>query len=301
MYEYIWWKSKNCSDIYVLLTTSGEIYLLSLFLRQIKNSQNIFFVTTRKYHIEILKMILGDVNYLYLPEAFELYFEDTYKTNYKGKIYNKYLTKSFISILYDNWFDQKDKHYISLIKRYIDFKDGLSKEKPELCFSQDVEISLKNKINEIGLNVNKFVYFIPEAKTCKPIDIQFWKDLYEKFSELGYDVYVNSIGQNKEFSFGKYANLSITEANFLARTSKGVVALRSGMCEPFTLIDVPMAVLYTDVILDNNIKIDANTIFQTYTLKKYPYIIKNNLFEYNTNLYSKKELIKCIIINITST
>lgn len=40
------------------------------------------------------------------------------------------------------------------------------------------------------------------------------------------------------------------------------------MCEPFTLIDVPMAVLYTDVILDNNIKIDANTIFQTYTLKK---------------------------------
>lgn len=60
------------------------------------------------------------------------------------------------------------------------------------------------------------------------------------------------------------------------------------MCEPFTLIDVPMAVLYTDVILDNNIKIDANTIFQTYTLKKYPYIIKNNLFEYNTNLYSKK-------------
>lgn len=302
IYNHIYKQSENCKNIYVLLTTSGEIYLLSLLLKDNINLSETLFVATRKYHIDILKMFLENPKYIYFPEAFELYNEADYQIKYRNKIIYNYLNAKFINDLCTTWLNKENLHYISTIKSYINCKNEFDTKKPKQYFPVEIKNELIAKLTKIGLNTDKFIFFAPEAKTCNPIDISFWKDLYEKFSALGFDIYTNSIGANKEFAFAKYADLSVTEANLCAKLSKGIIALRSGLCEPFTLYDLPVAVLYNDIDINNEFikTLDAKFAMQTFTLKKYPYITDENLSEYNIKEYEKGNLAKEIADKIIS-
>ena len=287
----------NIKNIYILLTTSGEIYILLLLLINVLNKKQIseiLFIGTKCYHIDIIKMFIPDANCIFCPEAISLIEDKEYKTTYNNKYYYKYLTNSFLKELFSIWQHNKQIHYIELIKNFIKVKINIYNNKLIPYFSQELHTDLQKKINYINLNINKFIFIAPEAQTCNSISNEFYIKLFEKLKMIGFDIFINTANGINKFNYGKTINLSYSEAILLAKYSHGIVALRSGICEILSLFkNKPMAILYSNLNCNNN-QIETDRVLSTYTLKKYPFI-NENLTEYNIDHYSVDELVNNIV------
>ena len=90
--------------------------------------------------------------------------------------------------------------------------------------------------------------------------------------------------------------LTFEEAYCLASKSKGIIGLRSGLIEPLTAINnIPIVCLYSDFYERGPLlALSADKVLEAFSLKKLPNVNVNNIYEYNVQNYSQKDILSVI-------
>ena len=272
-------KKNNINEVYILTYHSGEIYLFLLLAKNIINKSNVLLVATKNYHIDLIKMFCPNAKYILYPDAQIFLDYDTSAITFKNlcyfNIYNKYnqdmldesiiLTDRIKKYLYKQIFTEK------LSCNY----EQKANEKIEPIFSQNTGNSLEQKINKIKLNKDKFVIIAPEAITCKNLDNVFLESLISQIKNFGYDIFLNTKTETSNILKNtKNTYLTIEEFNLLARYAKGIIAVRSGLIEPLTLLsNTPIVCLYPETNCTK--PLTPEQFIQSTTLKQYPFASNN--------------------------
>ncbi len=175
-----------------------------------------------------------------------------------------------------------DRHHIDCLLDY--FRLNRTNIKPVLFNIKNEEKDVAKKIlQEKNINISNFIFISKEANSTDKLDDIFWKELESKIKKLGYDICYNS----KEFS--------ISMAVCIASLSKCIISLRSGFLEGLSLLSgkIPMHILYRDLITTH---LKVNRFMKTYTLKQYPFVNIDNIYEYDV-INSQNKVIYDNIVN----
>ena len=131
------------------------------------------------------------------------------------------------------------------------------------------------------------------------LDKDFWLELISKFQSKGYDVFMNLTG--KEFELEntlsyKTCNLTFSEVFALARLSKKIISLRSGLTEFLIQTGVSMDVLYTKFKQRPIFaEMDTKYIMSGFGIKQIPMTDKYNIREFNMDEISQDLCIEKIL------
>lgn len=278
LYETILKEIGNCyKNIYINFNCSGETYL---FLSYLTPPPNSVFIATRKYHIDLCRMIQPEVKCIYLPDVINLRsFDDVYKEKFKGI--------NFYNILPFNHFVELEKklrkglkvHYCKEICKTIGV-DYTNKAKFPII-SDSVKQSALQKAQKIGLNLNKFIFLCPESQSNEDPADNFWISIIEDLYNDDYDVFLNVLNLQAKYGTAKTCFLTFEEAYYIASLSKGIIGLRSGFIEYLTsLQNVPITCYYTSFKDRGLLKaIDAKTVIKGFSLKQLPNVQVENIEE----------------------
>ena len=262
-------------DIYILKSNSGEIYLFLAYLLDAlieKNkSKSPLIVATKKYHLDLIKMICPDINHIYLSNL---------KLKFSSCIFSIKNFRFFILFSDSHFFkfekslrlkEQGSVHYFNSLATTLKLeKNNFNFSPRSIKIASETNLEVEKKASSIGLNLNNFVYLIPEAKTFKIKSSKFWTRLCELLEQKGYDIFFNSFFENASSQFQKkykHLHLSFDEAFCLVKRAKKVVALRCGFIEYLLQTKTPMDVLYTDYLTLSLEKLDSSKSIAAYSLK----------------------------------
>lgn len=299
--EFFKYFSDN-DDIYILRCNSGEAYLTLTYvidaLIKSNGSKKPLLLATKKYHIDLIKMICPDIPYVYAKNL---------KIKLTGKSFN--IDKYRFFLLFDRKYfntvknDIKnnplgEKHYFKSILDTLNItREDISMRKISVPLAD--EKSMLEKVNNIGLDLNKFVFIAPEAKSCRLYDEDFWCILINLLKKKGYDVFVNVADTDlklKEAIDYKSCFLTYSEAFALAKRSRKIVSLRSGFTEFLLQTGVPIDVLYTRFGYRCSFDyMDINHFMSGFGLSQIPYTDMSKINEFNTFEISPAECINKIM------
>lgn len=294
--------NKRYDDIYILRANSGEVYLTLTYLIdkliERNHSKNPLLVATKKYHIDLIKMICPDIPYVYIkkwrvePTGLEFKIENF-------RFFYLFDNPYFQNVEYDiNHRPLGEVHYFKSIldKLNIGYND-ISMRKIKV--PSDDELSMEAKIVKTGLNLDNFVFISPEAESCKLYDEDFWCELINRFKEEGYDVFVNLVKKDVDLDYAmdfKSCGLTFAEAFVLARRAKKIISLRSGFTEFLLQTGVPMDVLYTKFKHRHFLNdMDIYHVMAGFALFQIPFVNKDKIREINTYEISQKECMEKIL------
>jgi len=292
-------------DVLILNANSGEIYLfltylLVPFLKKI-NSTNFILVATKKYHVDLIKLLWADVPYIYIPKL-EKNFKNLCTTINRQRFFTLFRGEHFIKVEQDiknNPIDTSHYFYSIIDELKIDEKDL---DFREAKVPAGIHHSLLKKIKKTKLNLNNFVFIAPEAVSCEEYDNDFWVDLCEEFNNAGIDVFMNIVDKDTDIIGCDYktCKLTFSEAFALAKLSKGVVSLRSGLTESLLQTNVPLFSLYTKFrnrYVFNDMAVEF--VLSGFGLNKLPNINPDNLYEFNMSELSNKNVLMQIVNSFT--
>lgn len=303
--RYIKLISEKYDDIYILRANSGEIYLTLTYiidaLIKKNNSKKPLLIATQKYHIDLIKMLTPDIPYLYIKRP-KIKCKGTFFTINKQRFFLLYDYTHFKRVeldILDN--TNKECHYFkSMMNKFGICESELLMRNVEIIPS--VKDSMLNKVSQLNLNLNNFIFLAPEAKTCKPYNIAFWTNLITGLQKKGYDIFINLT--NDEQSLRnipnlKFCYLTFAEAFALAQKAKKIITLRSGFTEFLLQTNVPMSILYTDFkACSASYQMDSSHVLRGFGLSKIPFINMNIINELNTFEVSAKDCLDIILNDI---
>ncbi|CCY25143.1 putative uncharacterized protein [Brachyspira sp. CAG:484] len=265
--------------IFINFNCSGETYI---FLSYINPPANSIFIATRKYHIDLCRMMHPNIECVYLPSVINLRsYDDVYKEEYRDKIfYNVLPFKHFIK-LEKNLRKGKDVHYCEAICKTIGLE--YKKEANRPIISEKVKQSALMKINRIGLNLDNFVFLCPESQSNENPAKDYWVNLTEEFYAQGYDIFINTMFLNPDYGIGKTCFLTFDEAYYIASLSKQIIGLRSGFIEVLTTVEnVPITCIYTDFKDRGLLKpLFVEQVLNGFSLKRLPNVYTKQIKEYS--------------------
>lgn len=286
---------KQYDNIYINYNCSGETYL---YLAYIKPNPNSIFIATKKYHIDLCRMMHPNIDCIYIPNLLIFRsFDNIYIEKYKGKFfYNVLPFKHFVK-LEKNIKDGKKVHYCNALLKTIGKEDINEAKLPSI--SESIKKSAINKMNRIGLNLDNFVFICPESQSNEKLEENYWINLTNKLFTQGYDIFINEMTLNPDYGIGKTCYLTLDEAYYIASLSKQIIGLRSGFIEILaTIKDVPITCLYTDFKQRGQLEpIEAEKVLNGFTLKKLPNTNYEKIIEIDINNIDKDEILKSFISN----
>lgn len=215
--------------------------------------------------------------------------------NYK----NKYNNKLFIVPLNYRYFGQNEKniiknkvHYYDELKKQLDVKNN-----PILKIG-NINDKTKAKIQYLakGILRSKFVIIMPEARTIKEIDSDFWEQLILFLREQGYEIFYNCsfIGDFIEGTINMY--LSFEEFIELSQYSSAIIGLRNGLLEVLSVLtQKPTFAIYNKLNQYAQNKLNAKQAIIGFSMYNLPSLKENNIYEYNYEASLKEELLQKII------
>lgn len=278
LYDTILKKIQNKYEhIFINFNCSGETYLFLCYLTPPKHS---VFIATKKYHVDLCRMMHPDIECIYMPEVINLRsFDNVYKEEYKGKTFYNILPFNHFIELENDLRKGKDIHYCEAICRTIGTE--YTKETILPVILEEVKQSALKKANRIGLNLDNFVFLCPESQSNEKPEKDYWINLTDELYAQGYDVFINAMHLESDYGTGKTCFLTFDEAYYLASLSKQIIGLRSGFMDVTASIkNVPITCLYTDFKARGKLKpLDAETILKGFTLKKLPNTNSSNIVE----------------------
>ena len=264
---------KNYDNVFILNANSGETYLFLMYAFDATckkyNAKKPLLIATKKYHIELIKMICPDIPYIFMKKFYQNIIGDTFQIKNVNLI-KVFSQEHFYNVERDIKKDTNAHYYYSILNTL-----GIN---PNHIIPRSIQppaesiISMTNKINKINLDINNFVFLSPEAASCVLLDINFWVAIIKKFNELGVDVFLNLVTSKYNFNqfkdiYYKTCFLTYSEAFALAKHAKKIYALRSGFTEFLLKTNVPMEVYYTPFRCNN---ITAEQIHSGFGLKQIP-------------------------------
>lgn len=287
-------------DIIPLFNRSGETFLMCYHLKSIFKKNNIkkpIFVAIHPYLKSIVEMFYPDINFYKIPNVFwELYFAEGNGLKFSNtyKYYNQLLLQ------HNHFMELESKlQKGKIINFYTAIKERLNIKSENILspkYSNNVIESAKTKIKLLGLK-KPFVFIAPDAQSNGTCSKDFWDMLPIKLSNLGYDIYFNSIPWNIPNSYYKHCNFSLAEARYVAEQADVIIGVRSGLMDVITNKSSKIICIY-HAFWDRGNKLpmlEANKVLNGFSLKYLPNTNKNNIFEYNGQQMSEEEIMKSII------
>lgn len=266
-------------NIYINFNCSGETYL---YLSYLKPQNSSVFIATKKYHIDLCKMLHPNIDCIYLPNIIHLRgFDNAYKEDYMWYTFYNILPFNHFVRLEKNLRKGLDVHYCKEICKTMGVEYSPNAKFPTV--SENAKNSALDKAKRIGLNLDNFVFLCPESQSNEDTDKDFWGNLVDDLYNKGYDVFLNALNQNPKYGTAKTCFLTFEEAYYIASLSKEIIGLRSGFIEYLTSIpDIPITCYYTDFKDRGLLKpLSAEQVLNGFTLKALP----------NTNIRHIKEVV----------
>ena len=263
--------------IYINFNCSGETYL---FLSYINPPENSVFVATKKYHMDLCRMMHPEIDCVFLPDVIYLRsFDNIHKEIYKNRTFYNVLPFEHFVNLEKKLRKGQDVHYCEEICKTIGVNYSAAAKLPVI--SEETKSLALKKAERISLNLDNFVFLCPESQSNVNPKDNFWVDLTNKLYSEGYDIFVNTISLKQEYGTGKTCFLTFDEAYYLASLSKKIIGLRSGFIEILTSIkNVLITCYYTDFKDRGKLKsVDAETVLKGFTLKKLPNVNTDLIME----------------------
>lgn len=269
--------NKKYKNIYINFNASGETYL---FLSYLNPSLDSVFIATKKYHVDLCKMMHPNIDCIYMPRILQLRgFDDTYEENYKEWAFYNVLPFNHFVRLEQNLRNGLDVHYCKEICRTMGIEYSTRAKLPMI--PENAKNSALVKAKRIGLNLNNFIFLCPESQSNEDLDNGFWKNIVDDLYAKGFDVFLNVLNQRPEYGTAKTCFLTFEEAYYIASLSKGIIGLRSGFIEYLTSIkNIPITCYYTG-FKDRGLlpALDAHRVIKGFSLKYLPNININNIKE----------------------
>lgn len=289
--KYFKYFDKKHDDIYLLNANSGEAYLFLTYCLDacIKKygSKNPLLVATKPYHIELIKMICPDIDYIYIKRFNMFVKSDTVDFSIDNfRFFQVFSHKHFMQVEIDIKNDENAHYFKSILDEL-----GLTQHDVQMRKTLEIMTSVKSmleKVRELNLDLNNFVLIAPEAHSCTLVNNKYWIELINKYKNEGYDVFVNLVGDEVDLTGADYKTcyLTYSEIYSLAKRAKKIIMLRSGLTELFLQTNVPMEVLYTkfrDRILFNSMEVEQ--VKRGFELAQLPFIKKHIIKEISTYEY----------------
>lgn len=183
-------------------------------------------------------------------------------------------------------------HYLTSMQAWLSVQE-MSERLLEWEKKESLISGVKEEAKLLGLDLENFIFLAPKANSMREKDALFDEILsFAKENEI--DVYVNLAPGDLFTSSYPYKNsaLSMEGALYLASHAKAVIGLRSGFLELLTLSKVPIFALYTQLFRDD---ISSCEVREGYSLKKFPGINQDLVFEYDFTNTSDDEVKESII------
>lgn len=291
-------------DIYILNANSGEIYLFLTYFfdSYLKKNDSMapLLVATKKYHLELVKMICPEVPIIFIDKRFINLKENQYNIN-NFRFFNIFCDYYFRKVE----FDIKNNplgisHYCDSIKSYIGLTDSdITMRKASV--PAESEKSMLDKISSINLNLDNFVFIAPEAQSCELLPEQFLIDLINKYHKSNVDIFINLVGNCYNLSGVEYKScfLTYSEVFALAQKSKKIISLRSGLTEFLLQTNVPIDILYTNFRLRPIFKdMSVEKVMSGFSIRKLFNVNQKLVNEYNFQDYARQDLINEITKDI---
>lgn len=267
-------------NAFILNANSGETYLFLMYALDVMlkryNAQKPVLLATKKYHIEMIKMICPEIPFLYVTNLYQNINKSTFEIN--GTRFIKiFSTEHFYKVEQEIKADPNAHYYESIL-------ETLEINKSEIIPRKIVELdssnqTLQEKINKINLDINNFVFLSPEAASCEALDDEFWINKIITLKKQGFDIFVNIINNSKIYDeLGcKSCYLTYSEAFSLAKKAKKIYSLRSGFTEFLLHTKIPMEVYYSPFKCND---ITGEQIKTGFSLLKIPNTDTNNIIEH---------------------
>lgn len=288
-------------DIYVLNANSGEIYLflsyvLDAFIKK-NGSKNPLLVATKKYHLDIVKMICPEIPVIYLDKpCIKLKDDCTVIDNFRFfVIFSDIYFRTIEYNIKNN--PVGEYHYFSSIIKHTGVSEKDLKMRKAIV-PADSEKSMLEKVSEAGLNIDNFVIIAPEAKSCELVDNQFWIDLINGYRNANYDIYVNLADNIVDLTGVEYKScfLTYSELFALGQKAKKIISLRSGLTEFLLQTNAPTDVLYTKFRMRPIFKdMPVEHVMSGFGIKKIKDVNLNKVREFNVEKYDNSSLLQEIL------
>lgn len=299
---------EDYDDIYISrMAAIGDSYFFNLLFNNLikKNgSKKPVVVSLNQNTVEIFNLFSPDVECKIVEFnkrlALEIFYNDIENKGfeYKGKRFFSYINKELIYNIHRdirNSIKNNDGNFSfihHLQKYYALFNSNFSYP----SISSVAREKVFDFIRSSGLNMNKFIFLSPLASSNCSYDKSFWQALCIKLKSKGYDIFINSSVNKLEIDGCVCGLLDLEETYYLAQLSKGIIALRSGLNDFLSTVDVPQHILYTK--FKCNVVSSAEENIKQFSLKYLPAVNPDNLFEYNTELQSEAEIERMILERI---
>lgn len=206
---------------------------------------------------------------------------------------NKKLTFYFGDEFWFSLWGSKE-HFLEAFAKELNIDLSKIDMTKEPIISNKAKKSALEKVEQINLDLNNFIFISPEASSIDELPKRFWENIVNSYRKKGFDVFNNITNWQNYVKNTKTCNLTIEEAYVIASHAKRIIGLRSGFLELFLTLDVPMDVIYN---LGHNSKNRfLVNIFENYTLQKYPKNPKLIINEYKyQNKDNQQELLSIIL------
>lgn len=300
--QYFKYFDNQYDDIYILRANSGETYLTLTYildkLIKINNSKKPLLVATLKYHVDMIKMICPELPYIYVGE-FKLKLVKTSFVIDNFRFFLLFNNSHFKQVLKEIKKQDLGKyHYFYAILDRFNITENDIKIRP-ITVNSDDERTMLEKVKKTGLNLEKFIFLAPEAQSCKLYDEDFWCELVNRFQTSGYDVFVNLVDNQIKLEDAinyKTCYLTFAEAFSLAKRSRKIVSLRSGLTEFLLQTNVPIDVIYTKFKKRHLFEdMDTYHVMAGFDLKQLPFVDKSRIREFNMYEMSPKDCVETIL------
>ena len=251
-------------SVFILNAGFGEIYLISFFFEDMLRKYNLktpCFASYRDVSKELIGLFYPDIPFYVIKRSDK--FSSIKQTNntYKNKFIhiNPCTAFEMINFWEDYLAGKENRHYVEAMTRFAGIQ---IKSKPSVFIKEQIKKSALIKAEKQNLNIDKFVVLFPQANFFSALNEDFCKTIKMKLNKAGYDILINN------------ENFSIQEIFYLTSFSKGIIGARCGLCEVFSTLDIQKHIIYTKC------KRKIPDILKVFSLKKYPFVNKDTVFEY---------------------
>ena len=302
-------KYPNYKNYYLVQAGIGEFYSLGHHLTSLLNNNGIedyIIIGNREYHKKIVGLFDKNINIVSDSSVLQMYGIPCHKLIYKNRNFITPFSAEF-SKEYQNYLDENKN-----ANCYLAIKNVLKLGDVERCIQIDDNEKILNIIKYV-LN-NKFIFVAPEAVSTEATGNDFFKYICKKIKDMGFEVFLN-VMDLKNYIEGTYQiYLNTEEAIQLAKYSSGIITMRSGFSECLSSLKLPMFVIYNNVTPNPNLyknflfsNVDevfkkmfftnSSYLKRMLSLKHYPNVNKDLIFEYDYNAYEDKLNLADEIIN----
>lgn len=271
-------KDDTYDHVWIVRTVGlGEAQLLNFMMEELTKKWNVkspCFVSHRAIYKQMFALY-SDIPFYRILMKHSEYAPCLTRRDirYKRKVFHvHHCTIEESKDIVRRWNSGEKSHAIDVYKKW----SGIARYSyVQQVVPADVADRALKKVQEIDLNIDKFIFLAPEAQATQEIEEKVWMEIIAKARNFGYDIFVNTAKGRS--LYGKSVYLGVDEAMYIASRAKKIITLRCGFAE--LLAAIPnrgdLYILYSHVFGG----VSSESFFQIFSLKKYPFYNSQNTFE----------------------